>query len=131
VVLSLAPATGPTTTVSAINPHSITFTWKPLACIERNGEIIGYKVMFYEVGHADELGVPLQVIGESFTASNLIPGRGYTLKVAAVNEYGTGPYHSVRNVITTRIGMPTLCIKKGGFLCLLINMHCSNCMLPI
>jgi hypothetical protein len=103
--LSLAPSLGPVVTVSSVNPRNITYIWTPLICIERNGEITGYKVLFYEEGYMEEGVVPMQVIGERFTASNLIPGRVYIFQVAAVNEYGTGPYFNVRNIQTNRTGM--------------------------
>jgi hypothetical protein len=106
VVFSLAPSTAPIISISSINPRTLTVTWSPLDCIERNGEVIGYAVNFYEIGHM-ELGIPMGVTGDSFTASNLIPGGVYTFVVAAINDYGTGPY-GVENITTISISMPSI-----------------------
>jgi hypothetical protein len=60
-------------------------------------------VIFKEFGN-EELVLPMEVTSESFTASNLIPGSDYIIKVAAVNDYDTGPY-SVKNITTRSLSM--------------------------
>ena len=63
--------------------------WEAIQCIERNGNITGYTVEFQEQGGAR---IPGEVMGRSFTATGLTPGRNYTFRVAGVNANGTGTF---------------------------------------
>ena len=73
-------------------------TWETIDCIERNGVITGYSVEFQEEGGAAIPGD--QVMGQSFTASDLTPNTSYTFQVAGVNANGTGPYTELLTINT-------------------------------
>ena len=66
-------------------------TWGTIECIERNGIITGYTVVFQlEHDGANVLGNG-NIIGRTFSATELTPFTNYTFQVAGVNEVGTGP----------------------------------------
>ena len=75
--------------------RSITVTWGTIECIERNGIITGYTVVFQEQGGAN---VPGNTVDRTFSATGLTPFTNYTFQVAGVNDVGTGPF---TNTITT------------------------------
>ena len=69
-------------------------------CIERNGVITSYTVMFQEQGVPDEVNV----MDRTFTTSGLTPHTNYTFRVAGVNNNGTGPYSDDITVLTDEDG---------------------------
>ena len=71
-------------------------TWDTIECIESNGIITGYTVVFQEHGGGTIHG---EVMGQKFTANDLTPGTSYTFQVAGVNDVGTGPFTEI--TITT------------------------------
>ena len=81
--------------------RNITVTWNPIKCIERNGIITGYTVVFQEQGGAN---APDNTVNRTFTAGGLTPGTNYTFKVAGVNDVDTGPFTNVIIVITAEEG---------------------------
>ena len=62
-------------------------TWDTIECIERNGIITGYTVVFQEQGGAN---VPGNTVNRTFSATELTPFTNYTFQVAGVNDAGTG-----------------------------------------
>ena len=70
--------------------------WGIIECIEHNGILTGYTVVFQEQGGAT---IPGEVMDQSFTANDLTPGTSYTFQVAGVNDVGTGPFTEI--TITT------------------------------
>ena len=87
--LFTAPTGVPNNLTVSSTPTSITVTWDPIDCTERNGIITSYTVEFHEVGGAE---IPGEVTGHSFTASALTPNTNYTFRVAGVNNNGSGPF---------------------------------------
>ena len=71
-------------------------TWDTIECIERNGIITGYTVVFQEQGGAN---VPGNTVNRTFSAGGLTPGTSYTFQVAGVNDVGTGIFSTT--VIST------------------------------
>ena len=65
-------------------------------CIERNGRITDYSVEFEG---KDGAMIPVEVVGQNFTATRLISGTQYVLRVAGININGTGPFN--RRTIST------------------------------
>ena len=66
-------------------------TWGTIECIERNGIITGYTVVFQlEQGGANVLGNG-NIVGRTFSATELTPFTNYTFQVAGINDVGTGP----------------------------------------
>ena len=82
--------------------RNIIVTWREIDCIERNGIITGYTVVFQEQGGAD---VPGNSVDRTFSAGGLTPGRKYTFQVAAVNDAGTGPFTGSIAIFTTEDGL--------------------------
>ena len=77
--------------------------WLEIDCIERNGVITNYTVVFQEQGGAVIHG-EVNVIDRTFTASGLTPHTNYTFRVAGVNSNGTGPYSKEIITLTNEDG---------------------------
>ena len=89
-----------------------------MECIDRNGVITNYTVVFQEQGGVVIPGEVI-VMNRTFTASGLTPHTNYIFRVAGVNSNGTGPYSSDITVLTDEDGKLyyKICMK---FKCLLI-----------
>ena len=88
--------------MSTSNSTSITVMWDRLSCVDRNGEIIGYRIQY----GITTLSTTVNITGTSasdrnFTASGLVPLTTYMFRIAAVNSDGVGPYSSVERIATT------------------------------
>ena len=79
---------------------SVSFNWLEIDCIERNGVITNYTVVFQEPG-GDVTPGEVNVMDRTFTASGLTPHTNYIFRVAGVNSNGTGPYNSNGITVTT------------------------------
>ena len=77
-------------------------TWDTIECIERNGIITGYTVVFQEQGGAN-------VPGRTFSATELTPFTNYIFQVAGVNDAGTGVF-AVLTITTAEEGLLNLVI---------------------
>uniref|UniRef100_A0A1I7ZQQ0 Down syndrome cell adhesion molecule-like protein Dscam2 n=1 Tax=Steinernema glaseri TaxID=37863 RepID=A0A1I7ZQQ0_9BILA len=92
--LSDAPS-GPPTGVraEAVDMSSVQLRWEPPALEHRNGKITGYRLK-YKTKLRGSKGNTLVVDGDikDHTITNLDPGTSYMLRIAAVNQNGTGPY---------------------------------------
>ena len=67
-------------------------TWDTIECIESNGIINNYIVVFKEQGGANVTG---NIVNTTFSAGGLTPYTNYTFQVAGVNNVGTGPFTNV------------------------------------
>ena len=74
-------------------------SWSTIECIERNGVITNYTVVFQEQGGAVIPG-EVNVMDRTFTARGLTPYTNYTFRVAGVNSNGTGPFTTTITVQT-------------------------------
>ena len=77
--------------VPSTTSRSASVSWNTIECIERNGEITNYTVVFQEQGGAMIPG-EVNVMDRTFTASGLTPHTNYTFRVAGININGTGPF---------------------------------------
>ena len=102
------PTRAPSDVTPSVTSRSVTITWSAIECIERNGEITDYTVVFQEQGGAEIPG-EVNVMDRSFTASGLTPHTNYTFRVAGVNSIGTGPNSSSIVVLTEEEGIYTYC----------------------
>ena len=94
MAISPAPSAPPTSvSVSELTSSSITVQWGPVDCIHRNGDIIGYTVRYKVVGSGgtQDMSVSGGSVTEA-TISNLTPSTTYSVRVAAVNDAGTGTF---------------------------------------
>ena len=95
--------------------RSVNVTWNVIECIERNGIITNYTVVFQEQD-TDGATIPGEVMGQSFTATELTPYTSYTFQVAGVNSNGAGPFSDVTTIL----------IDEDG---LLISNYCCSLLL--
>ena len=85
--------------VGDVTSGSVVITWEMILCIERNGVITDYTVVFRIEGGGVIPG-EVNVMDRTFTASKLTPYTNYTFRVAGVNINGTGPHSNVTLVTT-------------------------------
>ena len=86
-------------TVGDVTSGSVVINWRPILCIEHNGKITNYTVVFQKEGGTMIPG-DVNVTNRTFTANGLTPHTNYTFRVAGVNINGTGPHSNV-TLITT------------------------------
>ena len=77
-------------------------TWGTIECIERNGMITNYTVVFQEQGGAN---VPGNTVDRTFSAGGLTPYTNYTFQVAGINNADTGPFTNVITITTDEDGL--------------------------
>ena len=94
-------------------------TWDTIECIEGNGIITGYTVVFQEQGEAN---VPGNIVDKTFYAGGLTPFTSYTFQVAGVNDVGTGPLIPIITITTDEEGL----FFNQETLTPLIFTHCTN-----
>ena len=98
-----APTGAPRNLMYNITSRYAIFYWRQIDCIERNGVITNYTVVFQEQGGAVVPG-EVNVIYRIFNASGLTPHTNYTFRVAGVNSNGTGRYSNDITVPTDEDG---------------------------
>ena len=93
---SLAPSSPPTAvTTTDKTSSSITVQWRPVDCLQRNGDITGYSVQYGVQGSGSTQTVSFSGGDASeATISALTSSITYSIKVAAVNSAGIGAYSS-------------------------------------
>ena len=96
----LAPTGGPRNVASSTTSRSVTVSWDAIECLERNGEITDYTVLFQQQGGA-RLPGEVNVTERTFTASGLTPHTNYTFRVAGGNSNGTGPFSNNVTALTS------------------------------
>ncbi|KAM3720689.1 Netrin receptor [Dirofilaria immitis] len=107
----------------AFSTTSIHVQWIPLPVENRNGVLTGYRIK-YKTKLRGSKGNTLVVDGNnsSYTISGLEPGTQYMLRVAAVNQNGSGPYSDWFHVDTPledkdegQVAGPPLSLKVQPF----------------
>ena len=109
ILFSAAPTGTPRDVTPSMTSRSIMVTWDTIECIERNGIITNYTVVFQEQ-------VPVNTVGMIFSAEGLTPQTNYTFQVAGVNDVGTGPFTNVITVTTAENGLFCLLISDATLL---------------
>ena len=90
-------------------------TWNTIECIERNGIITGYTVVFQQQGGAN---VPGNTVDRIFSATaGLTPFTNYIFQVAGVNGVGNGVF-AVLTITTDEEGLH-INFESGDFISLL------------
>ena len=100
----VAPTRPPHDVTPSTTSRSVSVSWSTIECIERNGVITNYTVVFQEQGGAVTTG-EVNVMDRTFTASGLIPHTNYIFRVAGVNINGTGSYTNISSILTDEDGM--------------------------
>ena len=94
-----APSAAPTNVrMTGVTTTTITVKWQKVACIEQNGDITHYIVRYGSQTQSVSGGSVTEI-----TISNLTPSTTYNVRVAAVNDAGTGPFSSNLLIITAGI----------------------------
>ena len=103
-LILVAPTRPPRDVTPSTTSRSVSVSWSTIECIERNGAITNYTVVFQEQGGAVIPG-EVNVMDRTFTASGLTPHTSYTFRVAGVNSNDTGPYTNISGILTEEDGM--------------------------
>ena len=92
--------------ISAVTSSSITVQWEMVPCIEQNGDITGYSVEYTGGGTGT---IPVMG-GDTMMViiQNLMPSTTYSIQVAAVNNFGAGPFSAFKEQQTA--GKDPICI---------------------
>ena len=100
-VLSSTAPTGAPDGVSevSVTANSITVQWGEVPCMDRNGEITGYRVNATLSGMVVATENVNDGSAREGTVSGLTPSTDYLVLVTAVNSVGTGPFSGI--TITT------------------------------
>ena len=77
--------------------------WEDINCIDRNGRITSYDVMFGVVVGKAMIMRP-GISGRFFTADELKPFTNYTVQVHGVNSVDSGPYSDLIIITTVEAG---------------------------
>ena len=85
--------------ISVVTSSSITVQWEMVPCIHRNGDITGYSVQYTGGGSTQTMSVSGASTTEA-TITGLTASTSYSVRVAAVNDAGTGPYRSAMDQLT-------------------------------
>ena len=115
-----APTGAPHILSYTVTSTSVNIIWMQIECIERNGAITNYTVVFQEQGGAVIPG-DVNVMDRTFTASGLTPHTNYVFSVAGVNSNGTGPYSNDTIVLT----------DEDGKYCIIINFILQLCTFAV
>ena len=75
--------------VTSVNPASLMVSWET----DHIGRITGHVIQYTRLGSSDMMSVNVSS-GSTHTISGLVACVNYSVKVAAVNVYGTGPFSS-------------------------------------
>ena len=102
--VATAPTGVPRDLTYSVTSTTVNLNWRQIDCIERNGVITNYTVVFQDKGGVVIPG-EVNVIGQTFTASGLTPHTNYSFRVAGVNSNGTGPYSNDITVLTDEDGI--------------------------
>ena len=100
--MTLGPGVFPGNIMSTSTSTSITVMWDRLSCVDRNGEITGYRILYGTTTPLDqtEMITGTAASDRTFTASGLVPLTTYMFRIAAVNSDGVGPYSDPESLDT-------------------------------
>ena len=78
-------------TASATTATSTTISWTQISCIDRNGDITGYRILYGPVNTA-RVTLDHQSTSTSHGFTGLSPFTAYAFSVSAVNSQGAGVF---------------------------------------
>ena len=80
--------------VATVNPASLMVSWQPPPVIDHNGPLTGHMIQYTRVGSSDIMN-DVVTSGTTHTISGLVAYSNYSIRVAAVNDRGTGPFSNL------------------------------------
>ena len=98
-LLSASSAAPDSVSISEVTSSNITVQWEFVPCIHRNGDITGYSVQYTGGGSTQTMSVSGGDVAEA-TITGLTASTSYSVRVAAVNDAGTGPLSSSQFTVT-------------------------------
>jgi len=78
-------------TVTSAEPVSLRVSWQQLPIVHHNGPLTGHVIQYTMVGSSDMMSVTV-TSGTTYTISGLVAFVNYSIRVAAMNVDGTGPF---------------------------------------
>ena len=109
---------------AVVNLTALKITWSAVQCLDSNGAINSYVVVYTgAVGSADTLNVPSTET--SVVLTNLTPHSQYSIRVAASNKIGAGPFSDPILTSTTTGDHHMLCSTLISVIYYAIN----NCII--
>ena len=104
IVLFLAPESPYKPGIFDKNSTEVTLVWLPPDPLASNCENLGYNVEVREQSSAIwKKGTQMPVFATHVTIGNLIKGKKYEFRVAAVNNAGQGPYSEQSKIVTAEL----------------------------
>ena len=95
-----APSAAPTSVrVSEVTSSLISVHWEMVPCVHRNGDITGYSVQ-YTGGGSTQIMTVSGASSALAIITGLTPSTSYVVRVAAVNDAGTGVFSDSLSVLT-------------------------------
>ena len=95
VVFLLEPSGSPKgITTEPTSPKSITVSWGPVPASDRNGEILGYKIIYQALPSGDSITKEINATGDNeqeTTLDNLNEFTNYSIRMLAFTSVGDGP----------------------------------------
>ena len=77
--------------ITTVNPASLMVSWQLPPVIDHNGPLTGHMIQYTRVGSSDIMN-DVVTSGTTHTISGLVAYSNYSIRVAAVNDQGTGPF---------------------------------------
>ena len=85
-----------------VNSTAVRLSWKELNCTHRGGGMItGYIILYISEGIQSTVNVTADTT--SIELTGLTEYGLYSVSVAAINDYGIGPYSGAQNVYTCKL----------------------------
>jgi len=79
--------------LASVNPASLNVSWGLPPAIDHNGPISGYLIEYTRVGSDDMRNITFNHVDVTTNRQgNLVPFVNYSVRAAAVNVNGTGPF---------------------------------------
>ena len=77
--------------VKSVNRASLNVSWQPPSDIDQNGPLTGHVIHYTRVELSDMMSINV-TSGTTYTISGLVAFVNYSVRVAAMNVNGTGPF---------------------------------------
>ena len=87
-----------------VNATAVAFSWQTLEKNDTNGELVAFAVKVVRLDTSIEIRRNISSSLQNFTASGLKTYANYSIRIAAVNRAGVGPYSTSVIIETLQSG---------------------------